>query len=250
MDDSRQPRADPAHHAFRLMTVVAWTGGGAFVASLGYFLYSFLQRFDSAPAGGPIVAPIAADVLLFSVFALHHSAFARTPFKAWVRSLVPAPLERSVYTWVASVLFVVVCWAWVPVPGVMYRIHNPFRILAYAMQGAGLLLTFLGSRALDVLDLAGVRPVLRARAGLSSPHVPLSTAGVFGIVRHPLYFGWALLVGAAPDMTATRAVFALVSCAYLAVAIWWEERALVETFGVEYETYRRSVRWRMIPFIY
>ena len=53
-----------------------------------------------------------------------------------------------------------------------------------------------------------------------------------------------------PDMTATRAVFALVSTAYVAMAIPWEERGLVDTFGAEYDGYRRRVRWRMIPFVY
>ncbi|MEO8521288.1 MAG: isoprenylcysteine carboxylmethyltransferase family protein, partial [Acidobacteriota bacterium] len=72
----------------------------------------------------------------------------------------------------------------------------------------------------------------------------------FAIVRHPLYFGWALLVCGAPDMTATRAVFAAVSTAYVAVAIPWEERGLAEAFGDAYARYRRRVRWRMLPFVY
>jgi protein-S-isoprenylcysteine O-methyltransferase Ste14 len=86
--------------------------------------------------------------------------------------------------------------------------------------------------------------------GAPAAYVPLTTSGVFGIVRHPLYFGWALLVCAAPDMTATRAVFAIVSTAYVALAIPWEERALVDTFGAAYQSYRRQVRWRMVPGVW
>jgi protein-S-isoprenylcysteine O-methyltransferase Ste14 len=41
-----------------------------------------------------------------------------------------------------------------------------------------------------------------------------------------------------------------VSTAYLALAIPWEERALVRTFGSEYEAYRRKTRWRMLPGVY
>ena len=51
-------------------------------------------------------------------------------------------------------------------------------------------------------------------------------------------------------MTATRALFASSSTAYLALAIPWEERSLLQTFGRDYEAYRRKVRWRMIPGIY
>jgi protein-S-isoprenylcysteine O-methyltransferase Ste14 len=41
-----------------------------------------------------------------------------------------------------------------------------------------------------------------------------------------------------------------VSTAYVALAIPWEERSLLDTFGPAYESYRREVRWRMIPGIY
>ena len=74
--------------------------------------------------------------------------------------------------------------------------------------------------------------------------------GVYRLVRHPLYFAWALMVFGAPTMTATRATFAVISTLYLALAIPWEERSLVDVFGSDYEQYRQRVRWRMIPFLY
>jgi protein-S-isoprenylcysteine O-methyltransferase Ste14 len=70
------------------------------------------------------------------------------------------------------------------------------------------------------------------------------------MVRHPLYFGWTLVVFGTPAMTADRLVFAIVSTAYLAIAIPFEERSLIRHFGQQYERYRGRVRWRMIPFVY
>jgi protein-S-isoprenylcysteine O-methyltransferase Ste14 len=224
-----------------------WGGAALFVASLAFFLYAYLVRFGPAAAPpGKWFPPVVIDVALFSVFALHHSLLARSSLKAQVRRVVPPILERSLYTWIASGLFLLVCWWWQPVPGVLYRLDGAWRWLAYGVQAAGILLVFLGSRALDGLDLAGVRPLMRARAD----HVPLMTTGVFGVVRHPLYFGWTLLVFGAADMTATRAVFAIVSAGYCAVAIPWEERGLVDVFGQAYDEYRKKVRWRMIPGVY
>ena len=43
-----------------------------------------------------------ANVVLFTVFALHHSIMARTGAKAWITRLLPPDLERSVYVWIAS----------------------------------------------------------------------------------------------------------------------------------------------------
>ena len=122
--------------------------------------------------------------------------------------------------------------------------------MAYAIQFSGIVLTFLGARALDVLDLAGIRPVLRARDGSAPVHVPLSTTGVFGIVRHPLYFGWTLLVWGAADMTATRAGSPSSAARTSPSRLRGKRAGLIETFGSDYEAYRRRVRWRMIPFVY
>jgi protein-S-isoprenylcysteine O-methyltransferase Ste14 len=51
-------------------------------------------------------------------------------------------------------------------------------------------------------------------------------------------------------MTGTRLVFALVSCAYLLIAIPLEERTLRRTTRGQYDEYTRLVRWRLVPGIY
>ena len=232
----------------------------AFAGSLLFFLYCYLFRFGRLAPPGPIAAPIAIDVGLFTLFALHHSVFARTAVKGRVAALLPAPLERSLYTWIASALFLVVCAAWRDVPGQLYHFTGAIAGAGYVVQAIGVWLTARSSAQLDVLDLAGVRPVLNAR-GLKTPgpqriqppepdHVPLVTTGLYGFVRHPLYFAWTLVVFAAPHMTLTRFTFAAVSTAYLAIAIPFEERALVRLFGTQYSDYRRAVKWRMIPGLY
>jgi methanethiol S-methyltransferase len=239
-----------AHRPSAAITAFAWTGAAVFAASLGWFLYCYMIRFGADVAPGSVVAPVLLNILLFSVFALHHSVLARSGAKTAVRRLVTAELERSLYTWVASLLFILVCALWQPVPGTLYQLDGVWAIAGYAIQGAGLVLTLRAASAVDALDLAGVRPVLNAARGTPVKHVPLATRGLYGFVRHPLYFGWTLLVFGAPVMTATRFTFAIVSTLYLALAIPWEERDLLDVFGEQYESYRRQVRWRMLPGIY
>lgn len=229
---------------------VAWSGAALFVVSLAYFLYSYLVRYGRIVPGGDAAAPALFDVALFTIFAVHHSLLARTGIKQWLRRAVPVYLERSLYTWTASLLFLTVCWQWRLVPGVVYELRGPAAFAGYAVQLLAVALTAGGAAAVDVLDLAGVRPFLDASRGTAPRHVPLETRGAYAIVRHPVYLAWALLVFGAPSMTATRAVFAIVSTLYLAVAIPLEERSLLDVFGAEYEAYRRTVRWRMIPGIY
>ena len=232
-----------------LALAVAWTGALVFVLSLGTFLYLYATVWGLEASGDP-VRPVLVNVGLFTLFALHHSLLARTGAKRLVTSVLPPWLERSAYTWVASVLFVLVCVEWRAVPGGLYARTDGWRLLGYAAQIAGLMLTMKATAALDALDLAGVRQVLNARHAAPPRHVPLRTDGVFGIVRHPLYFGWVLMVFGAPTMTGTRFVFAVVSTLYLAIAVPFEERSLTEVFGHAYGDYQRRTRWRIVPGIW
>lgn len=237
----------------RLSLAVAFALGGAvlFAASLVYFLYAYLIVFARPAPAGSWLQPAAFNTLLFSVFALHHSIFARTPLRAAVKRWTMPALERSVYTWTASLLFFGVCVAWQPVPGTIYELSGPWWWVGVATQAAGIVMTQLGSRKLDILDLAGVRQVFTpSRDAAGGMHVPLETRGVYAIVRHPIYFGWVLLVFGAPLMTATRFVFAVVSTVYLVMAIPFEERSLVDVFGDDYKAYRRRVRSRIVPGVW
>ena len=80
--------------------------------------------------------------------------------------------------------------------------------------------------------------------------VAFKVAGPFGLVRHPIYLGWILIVFGAPLMTMSRLLFAVISSAYLVLAIPWEEASLVEAFGERYRAYQRQVRWRLVPGVW
>ena len=227
---------------------LAVIGGLLFAASLAYFL---LRYRDFGQLAGPWTSDgwkaVAIDVGLFTVFALHHSVFARTGIKRIISERVSDPLERTTYVLLASLLFVLTLWAWEPVPGALWHVTGPGAWLLYAGFAAGLVLTGVAASALDPLDLSGVRqafgwPPREDRA--------LSTTGAYGLVRHPIYLGWVLIVWSVAAMTGTRLVFAAVSTLYLVVAIPFEERQMRRTMGAPYDDYARTVRWRMLPGIY
>jgi protein-S-isoprenylcysteine O-methyltransferase Ste14 len=233
-----------------LALLFAWFAAVSFAASLLYFLYAYLVVYGDAASGPDRAGPALVNVALFSIFALHHSLFARTGLKRWLATILPARLERSVYTLVASALFAAVCWWWMPVPGVVYSLAGPWRWGARLIFIAGVVVTLLSARRLDALDLAGVRQVLEAPEDHPRARPDLLTTGLYGMVRHPIYLGWILLMAGVADMTMTRLVFAVVSTAYLAAAIPFEERSLGETFGPDYASYQQKVRWRMLPWLY
>ncbi len=61
-----------------LPLLFAWFAAASFAGSLLYFLYAYLVVYGQPAAGSSAVAPAAVNVALFSIFALHHSLFART----------------------------------------------------------------------------------------------------------------------------------------------------------------------------
>jgi protein-S-isoprenylcysteine O-methyltransferase Ste14 len=187
------------------------------------------------------------DTLLFTAFAVHHSVFARLGLRHWMTRHVSARLERSVYVWAASLLLAAVVAAWQPVPGEVWRVAGLPAIALLVVQIAGIVVTLRASAALDVLSLAGVRQAF-GTAAPASAH--LIDTGLYSVVRHPVYFGWVLMVWPTPTMTGTRFVFAAVSTLYLALAIPLEERSLRTQFGAAYNAYAARVRWRMVPGIY
>ena len=225
----------------------ALLGGLLFALSLLYFLAWYQRlRADARPWTSEAWGPIVFDVLLFSIFALHHSVFARTGVRSAVMSRVSEPLERSTYVWLASLLFVFTVWAWRPVPGLLWAIDWPLAWILNAGTIAGLVITAVATSALGPLELAGIRQAF----GWRLEHRGLITTGVFSLVRHPLYLGWVLIVWSVPVMSGTRFVFAAISTAYLVIAVPFEERELKRTMSEAYEAYSRKVRWRMIPGIY
>lgn len=223
----------------------AWSGALLFLLSLLSFglVYGWRLRVP-APPSGAVWRDALDNVLLFTIFALHHSVMARTGAKAWIARLTPADMERSIYVWIASVLFLAVCWLWQPLPGMIWQVSGAFAWIMFAIQGIGVALTLRAAQIVGVWELAGVR-----QPDLTRP-VEFRAAGPFAIVRHPIYLGWILMVFLTPAMTSSRLLFALVSTAYLIAAIPWEEASLVQAFGEKYRAYQRQMRWRLIPGVW
>jgi protein-S-isoprenylcysteine O-methyltransferase Ste14 len=221
--------------------VFVWLGGALFAVSLAVCAWTYAAVLGhSRPFAG--WAPVAVNAALITIFAMHHSVFAREPVKARLERTVPASLLRSVYVWIASLLLILVCAAWRPVGGEPYAITGIAAVACAIVQLLGLGITARGVARIDPLELAGIRPP-RASEGLQ-------VTGPYRWIRHPLYLGWALMVFGAAHMTGDRLAFAALTSLYLVLAIPWEERSLRRSFGDDYVRYMREVRWRMIPFIY
>ena len=230
-----------------MRAAIALGGGLVFAGSLIYFSWRYAFGFNAPAPGDAWIFPTTINVLLFSAFALHHSVFARSGAKDALTRVVPLALERTTYVWIASLMFIAVCAAWQPVPGAVWNIEGAGATVLRLVQLGGVVFTLAAARHLDILDLSGIRAALERP---SNRPMKLDDHGPYGLVRHPIYLGWILMVWPAPFMNGTRLVFAAISTLYLLAAIPFEERDLRRTFGEAYGHYADRVRFKILPRIH
>src|SRR5262249_25221153 len=90
-------------------------------------------------------------------------------------------------------------------------------------------------------DLFGLRQVYFYLVGRKYTHLEFRTPFFYRYVRHPLYVGWLLAFWCAPVMTIAHLFFAVMTTAYILVAIRFEEADLTAAHGEEYLRYQEEV---------
>ena len=216
-----------------------------FFATLLYaigFLGNFAvpKSIDSG-ASGSIVTALIVNGGLLALFALQHSIMARPWFKrAWTR-LVPQPVERSTYVLFSSAALLLLFAAWQPIGGEVWRFEGITAIVVYALYASGLFIVLLSTFLINHFDLFGLRQVYLYLAGRAYTHSEFRTPFFYRYVRHPLYVGWLLTFWSAPVMTAAHLFFAVMTTAYILVAIRFEEADLTAQHGDKYRRYQKEV---------
>ena len=233
---------------FKRITFFAY-GTLSYLVFFATFLYAigFIGNFgvprtlDGTP-NGPLAVAFAIDVALLTLFAVQHSMMARKWFKDWWTRIVPRPLERSTYVLFSSVALILLFWQWRPLGGVVWSIEDPVgRVVLRALFAFGFALVLVSTFLINHFDLFGLRQVWLPLIGKPYKRIPFRTPLPYRFVRHPLYAGFLLAFWATPHMTLAHLLFALVTTAYIVVAIQFEEHDLVAEFGPAYEEYRRQV---------
>lgn len=210
------------------------------------FLYAiwFVFRMDAAPKEpvGPLATRILVDAGLLALFALQHSIMARQWFKkAWTR-IIPDAAERSTYVLFASLALLILIRFWQPLLGPIWKVQNHLGVLV--LQGlfaAGWLIVLASTFLIDHFELFGLKQVWCYFTGKQFTSKGFVTPGPYKFVRHPIYLGFIVAFWSAPTMTAGHLFFAIMTTAYILLAIQLEERDLSAIHGEQYRGYQKSV---------
>jgi protein-S-isoprenylcysteine O-methyltransferase Ste14 len=171
---------------------------------------------------------------------------ARPAFKRQLLRLIPLAAECSTYVLASSLALILLFWQWSPLGGVIWDVQDPTgRAVLYGGFAFGFLLVLVTTFLINHFDLFGLRQVWLHLLGREYQPLNFVTPGPYRLVRHPLYVGWLFAFWSTPTMTLTHLLFAVVTTAYILVAIRFEERDLIDAHP-EYAEYKRRVPM-MIP---
>ena len=206
-------------------------GVASYLIFLATFLYAIAfvggfavpRRLDG-PLETSLPTALAIDFALLTIFAVQHSVMARRWFKERWTQIVPWTIERSTYVLCASLALLLLFWQWRPIGIQIWSVENATaRVVLWTLFAAGwatvLMVTFL----INHFDLFGLRQVWLPLIGRPYTRVSFRTPLPYRFVRHPLYFGFLLAFWMTPTMTLAHLVFALVTTAYIVLAIQFEE---------------------------
>jgi protein-S-isoprenylcysteine O-methyltransferase Ste14 len=213
----------------------------SFVYSMAFIgNYVVPKSIDLGSESG-LAQSILIDVALLAIFAVQHSVMARSPFKRWWMTIVPASCERSTYVLLSSLLLIFIFWQWRPIVTTIWLAEAWPAAILTAISWIGWLVAFTSTCMIDHFELFGLRQVFDPLRGATARVQLFKTPLLYRLVRHPLMLGFMLAIWATPHMSAGHLLFAVVLTGYILVGVRFEERDLVAQFGTRYQKYRRLV---------
>ena len=192
---------------------------------------------------------MSAFLISFVTWAVLHSVTAADGIKQRIRSRMGEAafqgLYRLLYNLFAGASFIPVLYVLATqVPDTqLWTIPTPWRILAYLVQLAGLIGLGFSLWQTDLWEFVGMRQAMAyfGRQGPTQQPAQLITAGLYGIVRHPIYFFSLLILWFNPVVGLGTLIFNLLATAYFWIGSRYEERRLSAAFGDAYREYQQHV---------
>lgn len=190
------------------------------------------------------------NLSLIVLFGVQHSVMARRTFKNWLTQHIPQAAERATYMLASGVVTLIAVYFWQSLPGIVWQIeNNVIQIAVWALYVAGLAYLLLSTLVTNHFELMGLRQVyLYFRRKPYTP-LPFTNKFMYRYSRHPMMLGMLIIFWAAPLMTVTHLIMAIVFTLYILIGVYFEEKDLSRNFGDTYRKYKAEIS-AIIPGMY
>jgi protein-S-isoprenylcysteine O-methyltransferase Ste14 len=188
------------------------------------------------------------DAGLSLLFFIQHSGMIRKPFHRWLARFVPEEYTAAIYAIASGIVLLLVILLWQKSTQTIIAASGLF---CWSLRGIFLFSLFgfyWGIKALGVFDPFGVRPILNRLRGRNPTPMPLTVAGPYRWIRHPLYLFMILMIWSCPDLTRDRLLFDLLWTVWIVIGSYFEENDLIVEFGEAYREYQKKVTM-LVPLL-
>jgi len=224
-------------------------GLGAIVYYAGFLSEIGVPKSINGGARSSTGIAITVNLLLLATFGIQHSVMARKGFKKWLKRWVPSSAERSVYIFMSSAVTLLICRYWIPLPYEIYDLRESvWENFFWGLYGLGWFFGLFSTFLIDHFDLFGLKQAWYQWKGKTEFRYQFKTPLLYRIVRHPIYLGWLMIHWFTPHLTAGHILYASVITLYIYIAVYFEERDLVNEFGNTYREYQESTP-KLIPVL-
>lgn len=193
-------------------------------------------------------------ILLFGLFGVSHSVLASNKIKQRIVEGAGNKIAyyRLFYNLTSLIIFFVL-YEVSPKPGVIiYDLTYPWDIFILVLQVLSLLGFVWAVRHIDLKEFIGINQIRRYLKNEYNireldEHSELIIDGAYKYSRHPVYFFSILFLGFRPIMDVFYLTFYICLILYFIVGLIYEEKKLVEKFGVKYIEYQKRVP-ALVPY--
>jgi len=220
----------------------------SFLYAIGFVGNILVPKSIDSGVEIPLVTALLINVGLMSLFAIQHSVMARPVFKEWITKYINPAIERSTYVLLSSLILILMYWKWQPMTTIVWDTDGLVSTIIMVVFFSGWAIVFLSTLMISHFELFGLTQIYQNFKDQSLTYPEFQVNWFYKLVRHPIMLGFIIAFWAAPTMTFGRLLFAVVTTAYMLIAVkYLEEKDLKHLIGKDYEAYQKKVPM-IIPF--
>jgi protein-S-isoprenylcysteine O-methyltransferase Ste14 len=215
---------------------------GSFICAGFLMFYTLFFGFSSQIVPDYFPTSYVLNGLLILQFPFLHSYLLSASGKTILRIFSPRmfgkKMDTTVYATIASIQLFLLFYFWKP-SGVIIWVADGLTYFLMAISYlAGWILLSVSSFQAGYKVQTGALGWTTAYSGSKLNFPPMPEHGLFRIIRHPIYFSFAVILWCSPYFTADKLILAISYSIYCFFAPILKEKRFLSIYGQKFQRYR------------